>query len=161
MTSSEDKAVASIVHDLRNQLTVMIGCADALALLVPRGEADRQIAQLRKSAERASSVLFGEDITTLAAEDVLSVFGDVPSSTIGAGQLSGDGVAVVELLASSGLSSSKGEATRLIRGGGVYVNNRRITDERARLRTHDAIDGRLFVLRKGAKQNHLVKVATG
>jgi tyrosyl-tRNA synthetase len=112
-------------------------------------------------AERASSVLFGEDITTLAAEDVLSVFGDVPSSTIGAGDLSGDGVAVVELLASSGLSTSKGEATRLIRGGGVYVNNRRITDERARLRTHDAIDGRLFVLRKGAKQNHLVKVATG
>ena len=56
MTSSEDKAVASIVHDLRNQLTVMIGCADALALLVPRGEADRQIAQLRKSAERASQL---------------------------------------------------------------------------------------------------------
>jgi tyrosyl-tRNA synthetase len=111
-------------------------------------------------AERASSVLFGEDITTLAAEDVLSVFGDVPSSTIAVGDLSGDGVTVVELLASSGLSASKGEATRLIRGGGVYVNNRRVTDERARLRRHDAIDGRLFVLRKGAKQNHLVKVAT-
>lgn len=49
-------AVAQIVHDLRNQLTVMMGCADALAFLVPRGEADRQIAQLRKSAERASQL---------------------------------------------------------------------------------------------------------
>jgi tyrosyl-tRNA synthetase len=88
-------------------------------------------------AERASTVLFGEDITTLAADDVLSVFDDVPSST-----------------------TSKGEATRLIRGGGVYVNNRRITDERARLRPSDAIEGRLFVLRKGAKQNHLVKIST-
>ena len=112
-------------------------------------------------AERASSVLFGEDITTLAADDVLSVFDDVPSSTLGAEKLAGEGVAIVDLLASSGLTTSKGEATRLIRGGGVYVNNRRITDERARLRSADAIEGRLFVLRKGAKQNHLVKIAGG
>ncbi len=110
-------------------------------------------------AERASTVLFGEDITTLAADDVLSVFDDVPSSTLGAEKLAGEGLAVVELLASSGLTTSKGEATRLIRGGGVYVNNRRITDERARLRPSDAIEGRLFVLRKGAKQNHVVKIA--
>ena len=112
-------------------------------------------------SERASSMLFGEDITSLAADDVLSVFDDVPSSTVGADKLAGEGVAVVELLASSGLTSSKGEATRLIRGGGVYVNNRRITDERARLRPSDAIDGRLFVLRKGAKENHLVKISAG
>jgi tyrosyl-tRNA synthetase len=110
-------------------------------------------------AERASGILFGEDISTLAAEDVLSVYDDVPSSTVTADKLAGDGLAVVELLASSGLTASKGEATRLIRGGGVYVNNRRVTDEKARLRPNDAIDGQLFVLRKGAKQNHLVKVA--
>jgi tyrosyl-tRNA synthetase len=110
-------------------------------------------------AERASGVLFGEDISTLAVTDVLSVFDDVPSSTISAAALAGDGVAVVELLALSGLTASKGEATRLIRGGGVYVNNRRITDERARLRSADAIDNRFFVLRKGAKQNHVVKIA--
>ena len=110
-------------------------------------------------AERASSVLFGEDIATLPADDVLSVFDDVPSSTVAADTLAGDGVAVVDLLASSGLTTSKGEATRLIRGGGVYVNNRRVTDEKARLRSADAIEGRLFVLRKGAKQNHVVKIA--
>jgi tyrosyl-tRNA synthetase len=111
-------------------------------------------------AERASGVLFGEDLSALPADDVLSVFDDVPSSTVAADKLSGDGVAVVDLLASSGLTASKGEATRLIRGGGVYVNNRRVTDEKARLRSADAIDGRLFVLRKGAKQNHVVKIAS-
>jgi tyrosyl-tRNA synthetase len=112
-------------------------------------------------AERASAVLFGEDISTLPAADVLSVFDDVPSSSVAAASLAGEGVAVIDLLASTGLTTSKGEATRLIRGGGVYVNNRRVTDERARLRSADAIEGRLFVLRKGAKQNHLVKVAGG
>jgi tyrosyl-tRNA synthetase len=111
-------------------------------------------------AERASGVLFGDDLSALPADDVLSVFDDVPSSTVAADKLSGDGVAVVDLLASSGLTASKGEATRLIRGGGVYVNNRRVTDEKARLRSADAIDGRLFVLRKGAKQNHVVKIAS-
>jgi tyrosyl-tRNA synthetase len=110
-------------------------------------------------AERASSVLFGEDLSTLPADDVLSVFDDVPSSTLSAERLGGDGVAVTELLAASGLAASKGEATRLIRGGGVYVNNCRVTDERARLQLSQAIDGRLFVLRKGAKQNHVVKIS--
>ena len=109
-------------------------------------------------AERASDVLFGEDISTLPAEDVLSVFDDVPSSTVTVDKLAGEGVAVVELLASSGLTASKGEATRLIRGGGVYVNNRRVTDEKARLQRDDAIDGRLFVLRRGAKRTHVVKI---
>jgi len=110
-------------------------------------------------AERASGVLFGEDIAMLPADDVLSVFDDVPSSTVTADTLAGDGVAIVDLLATSGLAASKGEATRLIRGGGVYVNNRRVTDERARLRRSDAIEGQLFVLRKGGKQNHLIKIA--
>jgi tyrosyl-tRNA synthetase len=112
-------------------------------------------------AEHASTVLFGEDITTLTVNDVLSVFDDVPSSTVAAEKIAGEGVPVVELLATTGLTASKGEATRLIRGGGVYVNNRRVTDEKARLRSVDAIEGRLFVLRKGAKQNHLIKIAGG
>ncbi len=115
-------------------------------------------AQQVERAEKASGVLFGADIATLPAEDVLAVFDDVPSSSLPVELLGGEGVAVAELLAGSGLATSKGEATRLIRGGGVYVNNRRVTDERARVRASDAIDGRLFVLRKGAKQNHVVKI---
>src|SRR5262245_35878847 len=102
-------------------------------------------------AQRASAVLFGEDIATLPADDVLAVFDDVPSSTVPPDTLEAGGVAVVELLAGSGLAGSKSEATRLIRSGGVYVNNRRVTDERARLYARDAIEGRLFVLRKGPK----------
>src|SRR2546426_3181280 len=109
-------------------------------------------------AERASAVLFGEDIATLPADDVLAVFDDVPSSTVAPEKLEDSGVAVVELLADSGLAASKSEATRLIRSGGVYVNNRRVSDERARLCARDAIEGRLFVLRKGQKQNHVVRI---
>ena len=44
-----------------------------------------------------------------------------------------DGWRVVELLTATGVTASKSEATRLIRGGGIYVNDRRITDEKERL----------------------------
>jgi two-component system, cell cycle sensor histidine kinase and response regulator CckA len=48
-----DLAVAQLVHDLRNQLTVMMGCAENLTYLVPPGQADLEIAELQDSADRA------------------------------------------------------------------------------------------------------------
>jgi tyrosyl-tRNA synthetase len=56
------------------------------------------------------------------------------------------------------LVASKSEATRLLKSGGVYVNNVRAADERARLTAAEAIGGRLFVLRKGRKDHHIVKL---
>ncbi len=109
-------------------------------------------------AERASALLFGEGITELNADDVLAVFDDVPSSEMEAGRFDGEGVAVSELLATSGLASSRSEATRLIRSGGVYVNNRRVAGDRDRLVRAQAIAGQLFLLRKGQRQNHLIKL---
>src|SRR5437867_208441 len=57
-------------------------------------------------AEHASSVLFGEDIATLDAEDVLAVFEDVPSSEVSAAEFAGDGLGVVDLLARVQLAPS-------------------------------------------------------
>jgi len=45
-----------------------------------------------------------------------------------------------------------------VQSGGIYVNNRRIADPQARLKPADAIEGRVFVVRKGAKMNHLVRL---
>lgn len=114
--------------------------------------------QAWQRAEHGSGLLFGEGISQLNVDEVLSVFDDVPSTEIAQERLAGEGVSIVELLASTKLASSRSEATRLIRSGGVYVNNRRITDERGRLTSDQAIDGRLFLLRKGQKQQHLVKI---
>ena len=62
------------------------------------------------------------------------------------------------MLAAVKLAPSKAEATRLVKSGGVYVNNVRATDERARLTDADAIGGQVIVLRKGRKDQHLVRV---
>jgi tyrosyl-tRNA synthetase len=94
----------------------------------------------------------------LPADEVLSVFEDAPSTEIPASDFAGDGVSTVDLIARVQLASSKGEARRLVQSGGVYVNNRRIADVQARLTTADALGGRLFILRKGQRQQHLVKL---
>src|SRR5438874_3475687 len=109
-------------------------------------------------AEHASSLLFAEDITTLTTDEVLAVFDDVPSTELSADALNGDGIGLVDLVARVQLAPSKAEARRLVQSGGIYVNNRRIADPQARLRHADAIDGRLFVVRKGAKMNHVVRL---
>ncbi|HEV8347727.1 MAG TPA: tyrosine--tRNA ligase [Vicinamibacterales bacterium] len=109
-------------------------------------------------AEHASSVLFGEDIATLGADEVLAVFDDVPSTDLPADALADGGIGVVDLVARVQLAPSKGEARRLVQSGGIYVNNRRVSDPQARLVRDQAIGGRLFVLRRGARQLHLVMV---
>ena len=111
-------------------------------------------------AEHASTVLFGEDIATLSADQVLAVFGDVPSSRVPSSAFDGAGIALVDLLADPAvkLLPSKSEARRLVQSGGVYVNNRRASDVQMRLTREQAIEGKLFVLRKGQKQNHVVQL---
>lgn len=109
-------------------------------------------------AERASSVLFSEDLSTLPVEDVLAIFEDAPSTELAADEFAGAGLAMVDLLARLQLAPSKSEARRLIQSGGVYVNNRRVADLQARLTRADALGGRLFVVRKGQRQQFLVKL---
>jgi tyrosyl-tRNA synthetase len=110
-------------------------------------------------AEHASEVLFGGSLDALSADDVLAVFDDVPSSTMAASRLQEEGVPVTEMLVATGLVKSKGEASRLLRAGGIYLNNTRVTDDKRRVGMPDAIDGRLVLLRRGAKDNHVVKLS--
>jgi tyrosyl-tRNA synthetase len=112
-------------------------------------------------AEHASSVLFSEGISELTADDVLAVFEDVPSTELTQATLEGEGASLAELLTIAKLAASKGEAARLIKGGGIYLNNRRVTNERERVVRGQAIDGRLFVLRKGKQQQHVVRIVEG
>lgn len=116
-------------------------------------------AELRK-AERASAVLFGGSLAGAAAEDVLTVFDDVPSFTLRRSELE-SGVPIVELAVTAGLAASKGEATRLVRQGGLYINDQRAGDEKGRVTMAEAIGGAVIVLRKGQRERRLVRLADG
>jgi len=111
-----------------------------------------------RRAERASKVLFGEEIQDLNLREILEIFSDVPSREIPKERFEGEGYPIVELLVDVGLFPSKGEARRAINGGGVYVNNIRVSDAQDKISISRAIEGKVLILRKGKKNYLLVKL---
>ncbi len=111
-------------------------------------------------AEQAAKVLFGGELDGLDASDIQDIFADVPSSQIPKTELEGEGLPVVDLLVSSELERSKGAARRAIQGGGIYLNNQRVTDVAQMATLNQAIEGQFLVLRKGRKKYHLVQLLT-
>lgn len=109
------------------------------------------------SAEKASQVLFGGEIEGMSAAEVQDIFQDVPSCDIAKTAFEGDGMSVIDLLAESGVAKSKGEARRLLQGGGVYLNNRK-TEMTQSVTLNDSIDGQFLVLRKGRKNYQFVRI---
>jgi len=109
-----------------------------------------------EKAMRASEVLFGKEISGLGVQEILDIFADVPSTELEKSKL--DGFTVTDALVESGLAPSKGEARRLVQGGGVCVNNRRVSDPRQAISDSDLIEGQVLVLRKGAKNYHLIRI---
>jgi tyrosyl-tRNA synthetase len=113
--------------------------------------------------ERANAVLFAATITNAAgdeartlADSLVAIAGDVPSTMMAAAEFDGPGASVVDLVVRCGLAGSKSEARRLVQQGGVSVNDRRLTDPAARVMRPAAIDGRVVLLKKGARQRHVI-----
>lgn len=112
-----------------------------------------------EKAIRASEVLFGKEISGLSVLEILDIFADVPSTEIDKSKIVSDGFTLGDALVLAGLVPSKGEAKRLVQGGGVAINNVRADDVRKSISPADFIDGQVLVLRKGAKHYHLIRIA--
>jgi tyrosyl-tRNA synthetase len=112
-----------------------------------------------QQATKASGMFFGGEIEGVSERELLDIFGDVPSVQVTREQLSGDGMSLLDLLVAAGVAKSKGDARRVVQGGGVYVNNRRVMEEGRKVSAADALHGKFIVLRKGARHYVLASVA--
>jgi tyrosyl-tRNA synthetase len=167
--NSDDKEVVNYLRyfTLMSQEEIA-GLAAAVENRPEKREAQRSLARdvtrrvhgqaALDKAEQASKVLFGEEIRNIALPDVLEIFADVPSSQVARNLLNGEGAPLVDLVASAGLAQSKGEAKRLLQGGGIYLNNSRVSDLKRMVTLNDAIEGGALILRKGAREYRLVQV---
>ena len=108
-----------------------------------------------EEAERAANLLFSNGVSTRTAKQIEQALAGVPTSAV---EDASGGWLVVDLLARAGITKSKSEAQRLIRGGGLSLNDRRITDEKQRLTLADAIEDELFVVRKGKREYFLIRI---
>jgi tyrosyl-tRNA synthetase len=105
-------------------------------------------------AEKATQALFGTAIRELDERTLLDVMAGAPATKKPRSVLGS--YALVDALVDTALCSSKGAARKDIAAGGVYVNNERISDPAATLKSENLIAGGYIVLRKGKKTYHLL-----
>ena len=108
------------------------------------------------NAVRASRAMFGGELRGLDEATLADVFSEVPSATMPRTSLKGD-TYVLDALTTAGVFASKGEARRMVKNGGLYLNNERIDDESVRLSEQSLCAGNVAVVRKGKKYYHLLR----
>jgi len=106
-------------------------------------------------AIRASEILFGGELDGITEATFQEIAGEVPTREIKLDRFGGEGLWLPELLHEAGLAQSRGQARKDVKGGGVYVNNRRTDDEQHKLQSGDLLFGKYLLLRRG-KRNYAV-----
>lgn len=127
----------------------------------------------KKLAEEVTRIVHGDDAlavalkvteaaapgsnTVLDASALEQIAQDMPSRTFPLAEV--DGQRLVDLIVKGGLLESKSEVRRMIKNGGVYLNNQQIADEEKRIELSDLIEGRLCLLAVGKKNKMLIRIS--
>jgi tyrosyl-tRNA synthetase len=115
-----------------------------------------------ETAIEASEILFGkgttETLKKLDERTFLSVFEGVPIFSIEK-ELLDSKINIVDLLGEiTGIFPSKGEAKRMIKGGGVSVNKGRVEDESNSVSSEDLLNRKYILIQKGKKNYYLITI---
>ncbi len=158
------------------KIFTMLGRQDIEALVSAHNEAPHARIMQKKLAEEltilvhsreeydmaveASGILFGkgttESLKKIREDIFLSVFEGVPQFELPSSDLDED---VLELLAvATGVFTSKGEARRMISGGGVSINKQKLTGPEQRITSRDFINNKYLLVQKGKKNYFLIRV---
>lgn len=113
-------------------------------------------------AIHASQILFGrkatDEINNIDEQTLLSVFEGVPRIEVAKSELesTSNPVELVSEVTKGEIFPSKGEARRMIQGGGVSINKTKVTkiDE---LPAHNLLQGKYLLIQKGKKNYYLVE----
>jgi tyrosyl-tRNA synthetase len=99
--------------------------------------------------EAAAKALFGQgDLTELDEETLAGALAELPRTTVA----KGDAIPTwVDLLAATGVVDSKSAARRIVKEGGAYLNNEKISGEDFAPAKSDFLCGKYAVLRKGKR----------
>jgi len=108
------------------------------------------------AAERAAKALFGQgDLSELDERTLESALSQLPRTTVNRGEAM---PTWVDLLTATGVVDSKSAARRIVKEGGAYLNNEKVTAEDAVPSVESLIFGRFLLLRKGKRDLAAVEV---
>lgn len=119
--------------------------------------------QAYKKAAQAAEILFGQarltDIQALSEQELLTVFSDIPQLTMSQTQWI-NMANIVELISSvtnGAICQSKGEARRIIQGGGLRINTIKVTDPYQKP-DFKLLQDRYLLVQQGKKHYYLITV---
>nr|GFA00914.1 tyrosine--tRNA ligase, chloroplastic/mitochondrial [Tanacetum cinerariifolium] len=95
--------------------------------------------------------------TRLDWKTIEGIAEDVPSCSLAYDSVLD--VSVVDLSVSTGLIDSKSAARRLLKQGGLYLNNGRVDSEGKKIGVDDIVDGKVLLLSAGKKNKMVVRIA--
>ncbi len=113
-------------------------------------------------ADEATQLCRGDKAAELARSTAETTFEqggmgeDLPSVDIARAELDA-GIGVLAAFTMAGLSTSNGEARRLIRGGGAKVNDQAVSDEKATISSEQINSDGVIKLSAGKKRHALIK----
>jgi tyrosyl-tRNA synthetase len=98
----------------------------------------------------------GSSDTVLDAQSLELISKDMPSLDLAVDEILGR--KLIDLIVAAKMLPSKTEARKMLKNGGVYLNNIKIDDELRELGDSDLLGGHLFLIAIGKKNKILVKV---
>ncbi len=112
------------------------------------------------NAVEASNILFGnstaEAFAQLSEETFLDIFDGVPQFKVSKAELE-KGILPIDFLAEkTQVFPSKGEAKKMIQGGGVSINKQKLEDMETPINTKFLINGKYLIAQKGKKNYYLI-----
>lgn len=114
-----------------------------------------------QAAVEASQILFGkgttESLKKLSVDDLLAVFEGVPQFKISKAELT-EGICLLDLLAvKTSVFPSKGEARRMLKGGGVSLNKGKVSDPDMPINADALLNDRFILVQRGKKNYFLLE----
>jgi tyrosyl-tRNA synthetase len=111
-------------------------------------------------AVKASSILFNNDtaeiLKQLNEEQLLQVMEGVPTVELEKSRL--QEIDLVTLLAETKILPSKGEAKKMLAGGGIFVNKEKVEAIDEKLNAGRLLNNKYLLIQKGKKNYYLLKV---
>lgn len=110
-------------------------------------------------AVKASSILFNNDTAEILKElnedQLLQVMEGVPTVEIEKDQL--NNLDIISLLAETKILPSKGEAKKMITGGGIFINKEKVNSIDEKINQGQLLHGKYVLIQKGKKNYFLLK----
>ena len=147
LAKNEIKEIANAQKDNPEKREAQLKLARLLTTFVHGGSAT-------ESALRVTDLLFTGKIDGISEEDLVSVSNEIPY-TLHEGKLP---ILLTDILTLTGVSKSKTMSRNDIAGGGIYLNNERITEEKTEISKGKLLFDKYVLLRKGKKNYHLVEM---